>query len=713
MGYVAHSKERESSLTHHSTRAPNTIHISIDDLRHTRTFPPSASVSEDDEDGVQVSPQGPSPQYSIIQPPGSHSGPSSHSGDGGVFPLPLAYPLDIPEPEPEPDAEAHPYHQAGRPPHRHRHPSDTSRSSSIQRENSRRVVQLQGPYRAHRVPPSDSIADEAESTEAFLQGPEHAVRMPRGQSYHDQGGYTHSSSSSSYTYPQVPHQSHQVVAYAPTPVHPALPYTHAPPAPYAYPPQQPHAYLPPLQPLQPHPGHNMTAPYAHPAVHQYPPGYFQHYGQMPPNPYYAPQYQNVPPQMASYVQYPVAPQHDHIRALTASPAHIAPVQVASPPTVDENAMMEKFQALLLAERTAREKKDTERQNEAQSVEERFAAMRAAERERREQETRIREEARREALEAEKARLAAEVERLAYESRIRKEAAEAALAAAAAETKARQQQADREAQIAADATETAKKAATKEAKIAAEAAEAAAKAAKVAAEAKEREAAEAAATTKKEHEAKLKEVEAAAEAAKKEAEAAAAKVAGLSRTEKKAPLKFKDALGRTFNFPWDRCYKWDDMEALINQAFAHIENIGPHVKQGHYSLIGPDKETILRDYWEDSIAPGMHISMMLWPMPDSPPAAPEPLPPPMGPLMGGSSLLDEDIIDVDALLANARKSSKHKPNSSKKKPTGGLTTWMLGGAAGARARPSSKDSKKPEAVVVHRHGATDAGACTVM
>lgn len=482
-----------------------------------------------------------------------------------------------------------------------------------------------------------------------------------------------------------------MVTYAPT-----VPYTHSLPAPYAYPPQQPHAYPPHLQP---HPAHNMTTPYAHPPVHQYPAGYFQHYAQIPQNPYYASPFQGVPSPMAPYVQYPIAPQPDHLRALTASPSHVTPVQVTSPPAVDENAMLERFQALLLAERAERDKKEKERQTEAQSAEERVAAMRVAERERREvenriraeavraaeeealaqrrrdtdrraEEARIREEAKREALEAEKARVAAEAERVAREAKIRKEAAEAALAAAAAEIKAKQQQADREAKIAADATEAAKNAATKEAQTAADAAEAA------------------------------------VSAAKKEAEAVQAKMAGLARPEKKAPLKFKDALGRTFNFPWDRCCKWDDMEALINQAFAHIENIGPHVKQGHYDLIGPDKEIIMPDYWEDSITPGMQVSMMLWPIP-------EPPPPPMDPLAAGLLPLDDDMVDVATLLANAKRSNKHKSNSSKKKPGGGLQNWLLGGTAGARARPSSKDSKKPEFVVVTRHGATDAGACIVM
>ena len=179
-----------------------------------------------------------------------------------------------------------------------------------------------------------------------------------------------------------------------------------------------------------------------------------------------------------------------------------------------------------------------------------------------------------------------------------------------------------------------------------------------------------------------------------------------------------------------------MEGLIHQAFAHIDKIGPHVMQGHYDLIGPDKEIIMPDYWEDSIAPGMTITMMLWPMPEpepepEPPAEPfdpEPLPPP----------LDGDIIDIDALLSGVSGGGKKPKNKEKGKPTakksirsnstdsgkanaakkkpGGFASWMLGAGAGSstRGRPALKGDKKPElAAVHHQHGAVEQGACIVM
>jgi len=134
--------------------------------------------------------------------------------------------------------------------------------------------------------------------------------------------------------------------------------------------------------------------------------------------------------------------------------------------------------------------------------------------------------------------------------------------------------------------------------------------------------------------------------------------------KERPLKFKDALGRNFNFPWDRCCKWDDMEGLIHQAFAHIEKIGPHVLQNHYDLLGPDKDIIMPEYWEDSITPGMQITMMLWPIPEPPPE-PEPLPGDFIP----PPPLDGEVIDIDALLSGVSgvKKSKSKDKGMLRAP----------------------------------------------
>lgn len=55
-----------------------------------------------------------------------------------------------------------------------------------------------------------------------------------------------------------------------------------------------------------------------------------------------------------------------------------------------------------------------------------------------------------------------------------------------------------------------------------------------------------------------------------------------------------------------------MESLINQAFAHIDNIGPHVRRGHFDLEGPEGELILREIWDKTVQPGWSITMKMWP-----------------------------------------------------------------------------------------------------
>ncbi|KAF2852036.1 hypothetical protein T440DRAFT_447561 [Plenodomus tracheiphilus IPT5] len=95
----------------------------------------------------------------------------------------------------------------------------------------------------------------------------------------------------------------------------------------------------------------------------------------------------------------------------------------------------------------------------------------------------------------------------------------------------------------------------------------------------------------------------------------------------APVKFKDALGRKFSFPWGLCMTWKvwGLEELIKQAFRHIDIIGRHVHEGHYDLEGPDGKTILPQAWDRVIQPDWAITMHMWPMPEPPPQ-PASLPP---------------------------------------------------------------------------------------
>lgn len=56
-----------------------------------------------------------------------------------------------------------------------------------------------------------------------------------------------------------------------------------------------------------------------------------------------------------------------------------------------------------------------------------------------------------------------------------------------------------------------------------------------------------------------------------------------------------------------------MRELIEQAFMHVDVLGPHVMEGHYDLIGPNGEIILSSVWEQVIQPDWAVTMTMWPM----------------------------------------------------------------------------------------------------
>ncbi|KAL3477829.1 hypothetical protein BJX99DRAFT_257000 [Aspergillus californicus] len=268
------------------------------------------------------------------------------------------------------------------------------------------------------------------------------------------------------------------------------------------------------------------------------------------------------------------------------------------------------------------------------------------------------------------------ERTEREAREAREAAAAAAAAAAvAEQVAQTERAAHEKKIveeaAANAAANAKadaeqKAADEAAKAKQEAEEAAAKAAEEA----------------------VKAAEAAAAEAKEKAtadvqEQIAAAVAANKPPDKKKPIKFKDALGRKFSFPFDLCCTWKGMEELIKQAFLHIEVIGPHVAEGHYDLIGPNGDIILPQVWETVLEPDWNITMHMWPIPEKP-KDPEPDPP----------------ADAAADAAAPSADPPKKPGGAKKpKPKPGdpspFAMWMLGGPKSYK-KQALKAGKKPKA-----------------
>ncbi|KAI1120860.1 hypothetical protein F5Y10DRAFT_257571 [Nemania abortiva] len=118
--------------------------------------------------------------------------------------------------------------------------------------------------------------------------------------------------------------------------------------------------------------------------------------------------------------------------------------------------------------------------------------------------------------------------------------------------------------------------------------------------------------------------------KEAAREAEAKANAEKANEVKAPIRFKDAVGRKFSFPFDECRTWQGIEDLIKQAFLHVDIIGPHVQNGHYDLIGPGGQIILPQIWERVIQPDWQVSMHMWPMDRMPPERQRPQPPPPPP-----------------------------------------------------------------------------------
>lgn len=73
-----------------------------------------------------------------------------------------------------------------------------------------------------------------------------------------------------------------------------------------------------------------------------------------------------------------------------------------------------------------------------------------------------------------------------------------------------------------------------------------------------------------------------------------------------------------------------MKDLIDQAFLHVDIIGPHVIEGQYDLVGPSGDILLPAVWETVVEPDWDITMHMWPIPNlsipadsSPPPVPSP------------------------------------------------------------------------------------------
>ena len=191
-----------------------------------------------------------------------------------------------------------------------------------------------------------------------------------------------------------------------------------------------------------------------------------------------------------------------------------------------------------------------------------------------------------------------------------------------------------------------------------------------------------------------------------------------------------------------------MEELIKQAFVHVKDIGPHVQEGHYDLLGPNGEIILPQVWDTVVEPDWTVTMHMWQLP------PEPEKPKTPPLE------EEQLIDLDELLnpgkkpkgkgakklippappsvlpsidalyptapldapapigkeidKTSKKAGSVKNGTKKVVPASGFSAWMMG-AKSSKAPPKSlKEIKKPDGAAVSQHAApANEGGCIVM
>lgn len=77
-----------------------------------------------------------------------------------------------------------------------------------------------------------------------------------------------------------------------------------------------------------------------------------------------------------------------------------------------------------------------------------------------------------------------------------------------------------------------------------------------------------------------------------------------------------------------------MHELLKHAFLHVDILGPHVRDGHFDLVGPTGDIILPVLWDTLVEPGWSVGMKMWPISEPPPQGP-PGTRPRGPPLGAS------------------------------------------------------------------------------
>ncbi|KAF5559916.1 hypothetical protein FNAPI_4496 [Fusarium napiforme] len=81
----------------------------------------------------------------------------------------------------------------------------------------------------------------------------------------------------------------------------------------------------------------------------------------------------------------------------------------------------------------------------------------------------------------------------------------------------------------------------------------------------------------------------------------------------AVIRFKDAVGRRYGFPYHLVQTLEGIENMIKEAFRQVDGLYPYVLARRYDLIDSDGNSIDLVNWESTVEPGLQLEMTMWPL----------------------------------------------------------------------------------------------------
>ncbi|KAL0936379.1 uncharacterized protein CTRU02_208594 [Colletotrichum truncatum] len=81
------------------------------------------------------------------------------------------------------------------------------------------------------------------------------------------------------------------------------------------------------------------------------------------------------------------------------------------------------------------------------------------------------------------------------------------------------------------------------------------------------------------------------------------------------IHLNDAVGRKFILPFQKAKTWEGLTSYLNEAFKHVDIVGPHVMEGHFDIVSKDLGDVilLPSIWGDLVKPGYVVDMRVWPI----------------------------------------------------------------------------------------------------